>query len=68
MSDILTHTLSGFWQFIGCIVILCLTLQFGLTFLLKWWIFTLRHLNVWKHGWPPAKCSPDGIETLNENN
>ena len=66
MSDILTHALSGFWQFIGCLVILWMLIEGGLSFLLRLVALFLKHLNVWKHGWP--KPDREFKETLNENN
>lgn len=32
----------------------------ALAFLVKVWNRTLRHLNIRKHGYPPAHCDADG--------
>ena len=47
---------SGFWIFVGSVIILSMILH---TLLLFWNRF-LRSVNIRKHGWPPAHCDADG--------
>jgi len=56
MIEILQYALSGFWKFLGFLIILCLLLQTVVTIINT--IF--RHININKHGCPPPHCDADG--------
>jgi hypothetical protein len=30
------------------------------------WRLLLRHISIWKHGWPPAHCDADGELVVTE--
>jgi len=47
---------QSFWHFAGCA---CL-LSGGVNFLFLVWNRFMRHLNIRKHGYPPAHCDADG--------
>ena len=51
---------GGFWQFVGCWVMvgLILGIPSRLIFVLMNRIY--RHRNIRKHGWPPSHCDGDG--------
>lgn len=47
---------QSFWHFASCA---CL-LSGGVKFLFLVWNRFMRHLNIHKHGYPPAHCDADG--------
>jgi hypothetical protein len=54
--DFLRFILSGFWVFIGFIIIM-----YGiLDFIFKMWNRYWRHKNIRIHGYPPEHCDADG--------
>jgi len=56
MKEFLKFVLSDFWIWLGFILILGQVLNFILRLYNKTW----RHLNIRKHGYPPAHCDADG--------
>ncbi len=56
MNELLTIMFSGFWSFVGWLVVIALILQFVLLMYNR----TLRHWNIRKHGYPPRHCDADG--------
>ena len=47
---------SGFWIFLGCLVLISMVLTFVLTMYNR----TFRHWNIRKYGYPPIHCNADG--------
>lgn len=56
MREFIAFMFDGFWHFVGCLIILSAFMQF--IFLM--WNRLLRHININKHGYPPAHCDADG--------
>lgn len=56
MIEILNFMFSGFWVFVGCMMLLALPLNF----ILKMYNRTWRHWNIRKHGYPTKHCDADG--------
>ncbi|KKM26483.1 hypothetical protein LCGC14_1584260 [marine sediment metagenome] len=56
MNELLTIMFSGFWSFVGWLVVIALILQFVLLMYNR----TFRHWNIRKHGYPPSHCDADG--------
>lgn len=54
--EIIEFVFSGFWVFIGSLMIIALPIKF----VLKMYNRTWRHWNIRKHGYPPAHCDADG--------
>lgn len=53
MLELLQFVLSGFWIFIGFLIILSVAVIVPLQLF-------LRYLNIRKHGWPPPYLDADG--------
>jgi len=47
---------SSFWHFVGTVILTSAIL----TFVFRCWNRMWRHLNIRKHGYPPAHCDADG--------
>lgn len=47
---------SGFWHFVGTAILISIILDF----IFRCWNRTFRHMNIRKHGYPPAHCDADG--------
>ena len=59
--EILKFVFSSIWVFIGVAMFLT-----GLAnFILIAWNRFLRHMNIRKHGYPPAHCDADGDSLTN---
>ena len=56
MIDFLTFMFSGFWYFVGCMMLLGMVAR---TICFVWGRFW-RHLSIMKHGYPPPHCDADG--------
>jgi len=54
--EILQFIFSGFWTWLGAMIILWLPFEF----MIRVYTRTLRHLNIRKHGYPPVHCDADG--------
>jgi hypothetical protein len=54
--EYLNFIFSGFWTFVGCLIIVTAILNF----ISKCWIAFWRHLSIRKHGYPPSHCDADG--------
>jgi hypothetical protein len=52
----LNTAMSGFWPFVGCMILLSVPLNFVFILVNRF----LRHWNIRKHGYPPAHCDADG--------
>ena len=48
--------LSGFWEFVGCWILISIPFYF----VFRMWNRWLRHKNILKHGYPPPHCDADG--------
>lgn len=53
-------TSEGFWHFIGCWILIAITLTAVIGLPFRMLASTLRHWSIRKHGWPPAHCDSDG--------
>ena len=63
MEYFLEIAFSGFWQFIGCWILLLIPAQLIVAILntpVKLLNRTFRHWNIRKHGYPPVHCDADG--------
>lgn len=60
MLEILDFALSGFWKFIGCVILFNGGAYFLVNGLLRAWSRLMRTLMVRKHGWPPSHLDADG--------
>jgi len=64
MTTLLQLALSGFWSFIGSLILLTLFLQAAVcvpaTLIFRCWNRWCRTRNIKAHGWPPAHCDADG--------
>nr|DAV64787.1 MAG TPA: hypothetical protein [Caudoviricetes sp.] len=56
IMELLKFIFSSGWHFIGCLILINVTLRF----LLIVWNRLLRHLNILKNGYPPIHCDADG--------
>lgn len=56
MIEILKFMTSGFWIFLGCVIIIGIPLNF----IYKIYARTLRHYSLIKNGYPPQHCDADG--------
>lgn len=56
MIRILEIAMSGFWQFMGVLILVSIFLQLVLAIYSR----TLRCLNIKQHGWPPSHLDADG--------
>jgi len=48
--EFLQFMFSGFWTFLGMLILIGTVLWFALAF----WTRSWRTINIQKHGWPPA--------------
>lgn len=53
---LLEFIFSGFWTFLGCLIILNGILRCPVIIINR----ILRSWNIRKHGWPPEHCDADG--------
>lgn len=63
MKELITLSLSGFWQWLGFVIILGMGLAyFGIFmhYIFKMFNRYLRHLNIKCQGYPPAHLDADG--------
>ena len=60
IGKILDIAFSGFWPFVGMLILLNLVLTLVVNTLFKFWNRFLRMLMVRKHGWPPEHLDADG--------
>lgn len=56
MIEIIEYALSGFWRFIGFIIILSIIGNFLFIVVNR----IIRGFNIRKHGYPPSHCDADG--------
>ncbi len=67
MKDILELALSGFWAFVGTLILVSLPFNF----LFRCWNRWCRSRNIRAQGWPPPHCDADGdfpkVEEKDEN-
>jgi len=56
MNYFLEIAFSGFWQFVGCWILLCTAATIPLAIINR----VLRHWTLIKHGYPPPHCNADG--------
>jgi hypothetical protein len=56
MNQLIEIAFSGFWQFIGVLIIL----NGAMHYLVNAWARLLRMMTVRKHGWPPPHIDADG--------
>jgi len=56
MQEIIELAFSGVSTYIGFYLIIYLVLRF----VYGMWARGLRHLSIWKHGWPPSHLDADG--------
>ncbi len=56
MVEFIRFMFSGFFIFVGHLIMLCLILHFLLLCWNRFW----RHWNIRKHGYPPKYCDADG--------
>ena len=60
IEKILDIAFSGFWPFLGMLILLNLILAGTLNVIYKSWRRFMRMLMVRKHGWPPEHLDADG--------
>lgn len=60
MIEILEFVLSGFWKFVGCMLLFSCAAYFLVNGLLKAWSRFMRMIMVSKHGWPPSHLDANG--------
>lgn len=60
ITKILEIAFSGFWPFVGMIIILNGAAYFIINGLTKMWSRFMRMLMVRKRGWPPSHLDADG--------
>ena len=65
MNQLLEIMFSGFWQFVGIFLIICVLIHFTSTLCNR----ILRHYNIKQNGWPPSHLDADGDweQTKGEN-
>lgn len=56
MIQLFQLILSGFWQFIGGLILICILINAVLFVWNRFW----RHWNIRKWGYPPESCDADG--------
>lgn len=56
MVELIKFSLSGFWVFIGFLILLSTVLTAIMFIWNRFW----RHWNIRKHGYPPNHCDADG--------
>lgn len=56
MIEVLEFMFSGFWTFVGCLIILAACIDLVSFLWNRFW----RHWNIRKHGYPPPHCDADG--------
>lgn len=62
IEKILDITFSGFWPFVGMIILINSTLAIIVNEIVRMWSRFMRMLMVRKHGWPPDHLDADGGE------
>lgn len=60
ISKILEIAFSGFWSFVGMIILLNGAAYFIVNMIIRMWVRFTRVLMVRKHGWPPPHLDADG--------
>jgi hypothetical protein len=60
MNKILEIAFSGFWCFIGMLILLNGVAYYTVNGIVKIWSKFMRMLMVRKHGWPPEHLDADG--------
>jgi nucleoside recognition membrane protein YjiH len=60
INKIIEIALSGFWPFVGIVILLNGAAYFTINGLIKIWSRFMRMLMVRKHGWPPNHLDADG--------
>jgi hypothetical protein len=60
INKILEIAFSGFWPFVGMMILLNGSAYFFVNMVVKMWVRFTRMLMVRKHGWPPAHLDADG--------
>lgn len=61
IHEIIKESVSGsFFRFIGYLIIIYVSLQVPAAVIMFAINRPLRHLNINKHGYPPAHCDADG--------
>lgn len=58
--ELIKFIFSGFWIFLGSIVLIWLLLYFFVNGLIRIWIRFMRMIQVTLRGWPPAHLDGDG--------
>lgn len=70
MDKIIETMFSGFFNFIGMMMLICTILHYGINVIVRIWHIFMRMLMVRKHGWPPSHLDADGdlkIQNKNDN-
>ena len=62
--EYLKFIFSGFWTFLGCLIIITAVLDL----IGKCWIIFWRHASILIHGYPPSHCDVDGDPLKIETN
>ncbi len=60
MKQIIEIAFSGFWQFVGMMILLNGAAYFLVNGFVRLWTRFLRMIMVYKHGWPPPHLDADG--------
>lgn len=60
MDKIIEIMFSGFFNFIGMIMLIYFILHYGVNSMIRMWGRFMRMLMVRKHGWPPPHLDADG--------
>jgi len=60
INKIIETAFSGFWPFVGMIILLNGAAYFLVNMIIKMWVRFTRMLMVRKHGWPPSHLDADG--------
>lgn len=56
MKEIIEIMFSGFWPFVGCLIVFAALLKAPIILI----NVIMRHWNIHKHGYPPSHCDADG--------
>lgn len=68
MDKIIEITFSGFWAFIGMLLLVYTIIHYIANGIIRMWARFMRMLMVRKHGWPPEHLDADGDYTFKMNN
>lgn len=59
MLDFFKFACSGFWTFVGVLILLNVIVGIVITGIVEMWSRYMRYLMVKKHGWPPEHLDAD---------